>query len=277
MTTPRYSPAIADLAAEIRAAAPWYHTFEFPGGLVTDGYFDLRPVVAKLPLPASLQGLRCLDAAACEGFWSFELARRGAAEVVSLDRPATDQQDWQGLVPEAARRVGSGLANRHFEIARSAYGAANVRRVDLNVYDVDPERLGTFDFVFVGNVLIHLADPARALRALRSVVPGGELLSLEATSLPLTVMAPRVPLAQLWDLDDQPRWWTPNMAAHRRWLHAAGFEVLAQGGPLRQPLGSALPRWPERPPRRWRELVFWAWVRRMGATSSWVRARPLGP
>ena len=178
-------------------------------------------------------------------------------------------------MPADVRRLGSGLANRHFELAREAYGVDNVHRVDLNIYDADPDRLGRFDFVFVGNVLIHLADPARALRALRGVIDGGELLSLEATSLPLTVLAPRLPLGQLWDYDDQPRWWTPNMAGHRRWLHAAGFEVLGQGGPLLQPLGSALPRWPQRPPRRWRELAFWAWVRRMGATSSWVRARPL--
>ena len=41
--------------------APWYHTLELPGGIVTDGYFDLRTVVGKLPLPESLAGRRCLD------------------------------------------------------------------------------------------------------------------------------------------------------------------------------------------------------------------------
>lgn len=81
--------AMSDLAQEVRRLAPWYHTFELPGGVVTDGYFDLRGVAGQLPLPASLAGKRCLDAAACEGFWSFEMARRGAAEVVSLDLPDT--------------------------------------------------------------------------------------------------------------------------------------------------------------------------------------------
>ncbi len=237
--------------------------------------FDLRGVVGKLPLPATLEGKRCLDAAACEGFWSFELARRGAAEVVSLDLPQTDRQDWQGLQPLDVRRVGSGLANEHFELVRRALGLSNVTRVDMNLYDLSPGRLGSFDYVFVGNVLIHLADPVRALRAMRAVMgAGSELLSLEATSLSLTLLAPRLALGQLWDWDDQPRWWTPNKAAHRRLLHAAGFEVLDAGGPLFQPFGKAMARWPKQLPRSFRELLYWGFVRRIGPASAWVRARP---
>ncbi len=266
---------MTDLAQEIQRLAPWYHTFELPGGLVTEGYFDLRSVVAKLPLPPSLAGRRCLDAAACEGFWSFELARRGASEVVSLDLADTSAQDWPGLVHDDVGRAGTGMANEHFELVRAALGATNVTRVDLNVYDADPASLGTFDFVFIGNVLIHLADPARALRALRGVMrPDSELLSLEAMSLALTLLSPRRPLAQLWDWDEQPRWWTPNRAAHRRLVHAAGFGVTGQGGPLFQPFGGVLPRWPRRLRPSLRELIFWTFVRRLGPASGWVRARP---
>ena len=129
--------------------------------------------------------------------------------------------------------------------------------------------------MFIGNVLVHLADPARALRALASVMrPGAELLSLEANSLVLSVLSPRVPTGQLWDVDDQPRWWTPNRAAHRRILHAAGYEVVEQGKHLFQPFGDAIPPWPDRPPRKVRDYVFWLTVRRVGAFSGWVRATP---
>jgi tRNA (mo5U34)-methyltransferase len=266
---------MADLAQQVARLAPWYHTFELPGGVVTDGYFDLRGVAGRLPLPESLAGKRVLDAAACEGFWSFELARRGAGEVVSLDLPDTSAQDWQGVVPDDVRRLGTGMANEHFALVRDALGADRVTRVDGNLYDAAPQTLGTFEYVFVGNVLIHLADPVRALRALRSVLaPGGELLSLEATSLALTLLSRRRALAQLWDVDDQPRWWTPNMAGHRRLLHAAGYEVLGQGGPVFQPFGRVMPRWPRRPRLTVRELVFWGFVRRVGPASSWIRARP---
>lgn len=261
--------------SEIEQLGPFYHTFELPGGVLTEGYFDLRRVVGKLPIPDSLAGKRCLDVGACEGFWSFELARRGAREVVSVDLPDTDQQDWQGRVPAERRRRGSGLANAHFRFVRDALGLSQVTRVDLNAYDISRAELGGFDYVFIGNLLIHVADPARVLRAVRGVMdPGAELLSLEATSLPLTLLSPRIPLAQLYDRDDPPRWWTPNMAAHARLLRAAGFHVLGQGGPLFQPLGRLIDRVPRRLPRSARDLVFWLFVRPLGPASAWARGRP---
>jgi tRNA (mo5U34)-methyltransferase len=263
-----------ELAAEVERLGPWYHTFDLPGGVTTEGFFDLRGVAGKIPLPESLEGKRVLDAAANEGFWSFELSRRGAEEVVSVDLPDTTEQDWQGVPDEGRLTHGKGLANEHFFRIRDVLKADNVERVDMNLYDVDPETLGTFDYVFIGNVLMHLADPARALRALRSVMrPGAELLSLEGISLVLSVLSPRLPLGQLWDWDDQARWWTLNKAAHRRVLHAAGFEVLDQGGPLFQPFGKAIPKWPDRIPRAPRELLYWLVVRRIGPASGWVRAR----
>jgi tRNA (mo5U34)-methyltransferase len=264
-----------DLAEAVKRRGPWYHTFELPGGVVTDGYFDLREVTSKIPLPSSLAGRRCLDAAACEGYWSFELARRGAEEVLSLDLPETSEQDWQGLPADAERRRGTGTANEHFHFVKDALGVENVERVDMNLYDVNPDDLGRFDYVFVGNVLIHLADPARALRALRSVMhTDAELLSLDVNSFVLSALSPRLPVGQLWDWDLQPRWWTPNKAAHRQLVRAAGFEVLENGGPIFQPFGSAVSRWPKGFPRTFRELLYWLVVRRVGAASGWVRGRP---
>jgi tRNA (mo5U34)-methyltransferase len=243
--------------------------------VVTDGYFELRSVAPKLPIPPSLAGKRCLDAAACEGFWSFELARRAADEVISVDLPDTTQHDWQGVVQADVLQLGTGLANEHFEFIRETLGMSAVERVDLNLYDTTPEAVDFVDYVFIGNILVHLADPARALRAIRSVMrPGAELLSLEPTSFVLSLLSPRLPLGQLWDWDDQARWWTPNMAAHRRLLHAAGFEILAQGGPVFQPFGKALPSWPRKFPRSFREILHWTTVRRVGVASSWVRAKP---
>jgi hypothetical protein len=57
-------------------------------------------------------------------------------------------------------------------------------------------------------------------------------------------------------------------------LHAAGFEVIDDGGPFFQPFGELMPKWPSKPPRRPRELIFWLFVRRFGPASAWVRARP---
>lgn len=269
----REAPASEVPLASRVAALDWYHTFELPGGVITPGYFDLRSVPQRLPFPESLAGKRCLDAASADGFFAFEMARRGG-QVVSVDLADTTLQDWQGPAGVSDfRRQGSGRARRAFELIREVLGL-DVERVDLSVYDICPELLGTFDYVFMGNVMLHLADPGRAARALRSVTrPDGEFLSFEAVTLFLSLVAPGSPLAQLWE-EDEPRWWTPNMAAHRRLVESGGFEIIEQGGPwIFQRLGAHIPKWPKTRPHGWRDLLFWLWVRRVGTASSWTRAR----
>lgn len=252
----------------------WYHTFELPGGIVTPGLFDLRSVVPELPIPASLAGMRCLDAASSDGFFAVELARRGAAEVVSVDLDDASRQDWQRRPAErSARAAGSGRAARAFALVCEALDVEAIR-LDRSLYDLSADDVGTFDFVFLGNILLHLADPARALRALHAVTrPDGVLLSFEAISLPMTLLHPRTPAAQLWH-DDDARWWTPNLAGHRRLLHAGGWEVTDHGGPLFQRFGARMPRRPRRLPRTGRELVFWLFTRRFGGATAWALARP---
>lgn len=248
----------------------WYHTMDLPGGYTTPGYFDLRQVSRRVPIPSSLAGQRCLDLASSDGFWAFEMARRGATEVVSIDLDDASRQDWQGLPADPTG--GTGRAHRAFEIARQLYGFDNMTRVDMSVYDVSVQALGRFDFVFMGNVLIHLSDPSRALATIRTVT-SGQFLSYETISLPLSVVRPILPAARLWDLDE-PRWWTPNMAGHRRLLEAGGFRVLGHGGPLFMPFGDFIPRWPRHVPKRPKNMAFWLFVRRFGVATQWVRATP---
>src|SRR5436190_2238578 len=82
-----------DLAARVEALPAWYHTIELAPGVVTPGYFDLRPIVDDLPWP-DVRGKRCLDVGTFDGFLAFELERRGAAEVVALDLDDYLQLDW---------------------------------------------------------------------------------------------------------------------------------------------------------------------------------------
>jgi SAM-dependent methyltransferase len=254
----------------------WYHTFELPDGTITKGMFDHRKVAPKLPIPASLAGLRCLDIAAADGFWSFELARRGAAEVVSVDLPDTSQQDYAAAAPQTTgldSQAGSGRANQAFNYVRDRTGL-KVDRVDGSVYGLDQLNLGTFDFVFMGNILLHLRDPFAALQQVLNVVrPQGELFSFEAISLPQTVLRPFTPTGQ-FSVGEENRFWTPNLRGHRRIIEAAGFDLLASGGPVLQPFGALLPRWPRRPPRDLHEVVYWLFTRQFGAASGWVRAQP---
>ena len=230
-------------------------------------------VPGKIPLPASLAGKRVLDAAAADGFWSFVLAERGADEVVSLDLGKAKAKDWQGM--QTGEGVDGDRPRRAFDAVRTAKKLENVTRVDMNLYDINPDDLGTFDFVFIGSVLLHLQDPSRALRAIKSVLkPEGELFSFEPISLTLSVVSRKMALGQLWDLEDRSRWWTPNMAGHRRIVQSAGYQIIDSGGPVFQPFGTRLAKWPEKFPRKPRQLLFWLFVRRFGVASQWVRARP---
>src|SRR5205823_4074670 len=110
----------------------------------------------------------------------------------------------------------------------------------LSVYDLDPGDLGTFDFVFVGSLLLHLRDPVAALARVRSVCRGRFLL-LDAIDLPLSLVLPRRPVATL-DGVGRPWWWRPNQAALRRMVEAAGFELVAPPRRVYLPPGDGYPR-----------------------------------
>src|SRR5437660_12337372 len=61
----------------------WYHTLDLGYGVVTKGMFDHRPALHRYLIPSDLSGMRCLDIGTMDGFWAFEMERRGAAEVVA--------------------------------------------------------------------------------------------------------------------------------------------------------------------------------------------------
>jgi tRNA (mo5U34)-methyltransferase len=244
--------------AERAAALSWYHTLDLPGGVETAGHFDTRPTVAHVPLPDRLDGKRCLDVGTWDGFWAFEMERRGAASVTAIDLDDPARWDWP---PEARLRLDRDadrlayLAEYKkdaagFQLAKEALGSS-VERIDCSVYDLDPEVHGTFDFVFLGSLLLHLRDPVRALSALRGVCSGEAVIADTIELLP-SLLRPRTPTARLEGLD-QSWWWQPNAAAFRRMVRSAGFDIVEQTGIYFLPTGASHPR----PPvyQGWRELL----------------------
>jgi tRNA (mo5U34)-methyltransferase len=208
----------------------WYHTIELPGGEVTPGYFDTRAAAQVVPLPASLEGKRCLDVGTYDGFWAFEMERRGAAEVVAIDVLDPRRWDWPGdTTGEAVAAIGDHkAASGAFEHARAALGS-RVERRDLSVYELSPETVGAFDVVYCGSLTLHLRDPVGALDAIRSVCR--ELFVLEdAVDVALGLARPRVPSA-VFDGRGRPWWWRVNPAGLARLAESAGFDVVE--GPVR--------------------------------------------
>ena len=254
------------------AATRWYHTLELAPGVVTPGEFDLREAAARLPWP-DVRGKRCLDVATFDGFYAFELERRGAAEVVAIDLDDAADLDW------LPRRVPAGFARGQepvgmgFRLAHEVY-RSQVQRVSRSVYDLDPDELGTFDVVVCGALLQHLRDPFRALLAMRGVCHG-ELLSVEHVDPWLSLVHRRTPVQRV--RGDQRTWALTNRQAHLRMLELTGFDVVEHDvlgmpfGPGFQPRPST-PR--QRARRAWRELL-WALVGDRGAPPfSAARARP---
>jgi len=229
--------------------ARWYHTIEFPDGGVSPGEFDLRDSVHRVPIPASLAGQRCLDVGTRDGFWAFELERRGAGEVIGIDVDEPERLDWPVHLPALSPALEENLAERArcFDIARAALGSA-VERRNRSVYDLDPSQDGLFDFAFLGTLLIHLRDPIGALAAVGRVLrPGGTLVLNETVSASLSVLRPRSPAAALMTLD-APFWWQANRQALVRYLTAAGLECRSLGRLYLVRRGPAM----ESPPLAWR-------------------------
>jgi tRNA (mo5U34)-methyltransferase len=251
----------------------WYHTLEFPDGTTTPGYFDLRGIPDQLQWPAGLRGGRCLDVGTFDGFWAFELERRGAAEVVALDIDDPTQLDWRyderDAGPRAVRLWGA-ERGPGFTEARDRM-SSKAERLVVSVYDLDPEVHGRFDVVFLGALLLHLRDPVRALERIREVCRG-DLLVLETIDPYLDLVARRRPSARL-RAERGDEWWLVNGAGLVAMITLAGFHVEWVGRRILVPFGDGVTS----PPRA--NLAGVA-ARRPGAKGALhlpLRARPRPP
>lgn len=209
-------------------AIDWYHVMDLPD-VVTPGKTDHRREVDRYGLPAKMDGLRALDVATFDGFWAFEMERRGA-EVVAADLAWMSQLDcpervkgW--LMPNPDYRFGGGFA-----LAKELLGS-QVERREISVYDLAPERVGMFDVVFMSDLLQHLRDPQAALEAVYTVVrPGGHLILGEPYDADFDLIDGRA-IREFVAYADYT-WWTSSSAALALMLGVAGFEPIEEVGRL---------------------------------------------
>jgi tRNA (mo5U34)-methyltransferase len=189
-------------------------------GVITNGVDNTPERLPRLRLPATLSGRSVLDIGAWDGFFSFEVERRGAARVV-----ATDYYAWHGL------GWGTGQGKAGFELAREALGS-RVEDVDLDVMDLSPERIGTFDVVLLLGVLYHLPNPLLALERVASVTD--DLLIIETVVDMVGFGRPAVAFYPGRELNGDPtNWWGPNVAAVHGMLRCVGFKRIETMTPAR--------------------------------------------
>jgi tRNA (mo5U34)-methyltransferase len=200
----------------------WYHTLELSPDFTTKGVFDLRGVVDEYGLPERMDGMRALDVGTWDGFWAFEMERRGAS-VVALDLDDKRELDWPPRrrpkeFPEDPRGTGFQLASKIFD--------SKVERVNRSIYNAKPEDLGTFDLVFCGSVLLHLRDQLLALERIANLCD--DLFISAEEYDPWTSRLPFSASRYHADRDASVVFWLPGIKTWRRMMWTAGFDDVKQ-------------------------------------------------
>lgn len=198
------------------AELSWYHTLELPHGVVTPGTYDHRGLVPYYGFADSLVGKRALDVATADGFWAFEMERRGAA-VTAIDVAQLSDHDFPPSVRTALASLGFDRpTGAGFKLAHQALGS-DVRRQEQSLYEMNGTNPGNFDIVHMADVLLHLERPLDALRAVRAVTCGYAHI--------VDVVSPEMPpgAVQYRGNWGWVQYWLPSVEALVQMVADAGF------------------------------------------------------
>ncbi len=217
----------------------WYHTIDVAPGVSTNGFIDNRSTAHLFGLPEDMSGMRCLDIGTYDGFWAFEMERRGAAEVIGIDVDSPADHDLPRRVKqqaidedEALRRewdeglasVGLQFPGEGFRVAKEVLGS-KARRESLNVYDLTPEKLGMFDVVLISQLLLRLRDPQTVIENMFSVTRGFAIIAegydaeLEALDRPASEFIGTTSLGV---------WWGHSIKSMKLMMEVAGFDPVEE-------------------------------------------------
>jgi tRNA (mo5U34)-methyltransferase len=207
------------------AGIEWYHTIDLPHGVTTPGFVDHRNQLHLYGLPDDMHGMRVLEVACFDGFWSFEFERRGA-EVVAIDLGSTAQTDiprnWLDVFYNGGFDKPKGEG---FRIASEILGS-KVRREELSVHDLSPADFGMFDMVFLSDLLLHLRDPLRAMENVWSVTKQFAIFA-DVYNPELEAFKNKA-LTEFCMVGETDVWWRPSSTTLFLMLHVARFSKVEE-------------------------------------------------
>lgn len=185
-----------------------YHSFRLPDGEVLQGAMDLEfqeERLASFDLPGDLTGHDFLDIGPWDGYYSFELERRGA-RVTAIDYVDLDT----------------------FRELRQFFGR-QVCYLQLDIYELSPAIHGTFSFVLCFGVLYHLKYPLIALEKVCAVTTDLcliDTLVVDGKSWQQGIHPP-LPYIEFYETDELSgqldNWCGPTVGAVEALVRAAGF------------------------------------------------------
>lgn len=218
------------MQAQIDALRPWFHNLHLPGGLQTApdhplGDFPSFKWARIAPhVQEDLRGWSVLDIGCNAGFYSFQLAARGATvTAIDHDPHYLRQARWAAEQLQLSDRI---------------------RFRQMQIYELarEPEQ---YDLVWFMGVLYHLRHPLLALDIVRrktrramvmqTLTMPGEEVAIAPADMPIDQ---RQQLLQAgWPVmafienrlaDDPTNWWAPNHACVLAMLRSSGFQASAR-------------------------------------------------
>jgi tRNA (mo5U34)-methyltransferase len=224
--------ATTGLAAEAATLAPWFHNLHLPDGSETApnhplGDFPAFKWEQIAPyVPDDLSGWTALDIGCNAGFYTFELARRGArVTAIDVDPHFLRQAEWAAWQFELEERI---------EFRRA------------QVYELAHWR-ERFDLVLFLGVFYHLRYPLLGLDIVAEkvkrrmifqtlTIPGEEAAQVPEDQdfddrQPMVAAGwPRMAFIEKKLAGDPTNWWAPNHAGIEAMLRSTGLEVAARPG-----------------------------------------------
>ena len=218
------APIVDGTLLERAKGQTWYHTIDVGPGPDHQGLVrPARRTWRRYHLPDDMAGMRALDIGTWDGFWAFEMERRGA-EVVALDVDHESEYDWpprrrparaQGARPRRGLPPGQGAPGLEGRAGASATSTTP-----------RPRSSGTFDLVFCGAVLIHLRDQLLALERFAGLCRG-QLIFAEEYDRPASLVP--FPVSRYHaDRDAAVVFWLPARKTWKRMIWTGGLRGRAR-------------------------------------------------
>lgn len=222
------SNPISPIEKKIVELGPWFHNLHLPDGTLTAPEHPLGDFPSfkwkeiSSHLPEDLSGWTVLDIGCNAGFYSLELAKRGAIVTgIDVDEHYLKQANW----------------------VLSEFNVENVIYKKMQVYDLAYLEQ-KFDLILFMGVFYHLRYPLLALDIINEkfnkilifqtlTMPGMDYIDtsgdikIEEREILLESGWPKMAFIENTIEGDDTNWWAPNHSAVTAMLRSCGLEITA--------------------------------------------------